>query len=65
MTPFKKHVACILAFFILFTGITLCQFTLLHPLCYSLKITNYGMREKMIFVYIAALAHQRITYQRR
>ena len=30
--------------------VTLCQFyTLSPPLCYSLKLTNYGMREKRIF----------------
>ena len=42
----------------------LMNFTLSHPLCYSLKIINYEVREKTIFLYRCPL--QRITlYQRR
>ena len=35
--------------FLPFTCVTLCQFYSLSSLSYSLKITNYGMREKKIF----------------
>ena len=38
-----------MTFFIPLTFATLSNFTLSPPLCYSLKITNYGMREKKIF----------------
>ena len=39
-----------MAFFILLICVTLSRFyTLSPPLCYSLKITNYGMRKKNIF----------------
>ena len=44
MRPFKKYVNCIIAFFI--------TPHLLHPhlfLSYSLKLTNYGVRENKIF----------------
>ena len=44
----RKYVTCITAFFIPFysPGSHFVNFTLSTPLCHSLKITNYGMREK-------------------
>ena len=46
MRPFKKYVTSIIAFSTWFTFV---NFTLPLPLCYSLKIRNYRMREKKIF----------------
>ena len=37
------------------------NFTLSPPLCYSLKITNYGMRTKKYFVYVTASAYHVIS----
>ena len=47
----------------IFHPIHLCHtlsFTLSPPLCYSLKITNYEMREK-VFVYMAASVYHVIS----
>ena len=47
MGPFKKYVTCVTVG--IFHRILLLNFTLSSPLCYSLKIRNYVMREKKIF----------------
>ena len=49
MGPYKKCVFCIMTFFIHSPQLHFVSFILYPPLCYSLKITNYGMREKKIF----------------
>ena len=71
MGLFKKHVTCITTFFILFIYITLCQFYSITsrvlftknsnlPCGISPKRTNYGMKEKNIFVCMAASAYHYI-----
>ena len=47
--PFKKYVTCIKVFLSFLPTLHLVNFTLSPPLCYSLKITNYGMKEKKTF----------------
>ena len=47
--PFKKYVTCIMAFFIPLTCVTLFQFYSITSVVFSLKTTNYGMREEKIF----------------
>ena len=37
------------------------NFTLSPPLCYSLKITNYGMKEERSFEYMAASAYHVVS----
>ena len=45
----ERYVTCLMAFFIPLPLSHFPNFTLLPPLRYSLKITNYGIREKKIF----------------
>ena len=48
MGTFKKYVACMMALFIPFTCVTLCQlYSITSPVL--LKISNYGMRKTKIF----------------
>ena len=53
MGLFKKYVTCKMAYSIPFHSIPpvshFVNFTISPPLCYSLKITNYRMREKKSF----------------
>ena len=49
MALFKKYVTSIMAFFIPFTCVTLCQFYSITSHVLFTKTTNYGMREKKIF----------------
>ena len=39
----------------------LSDFSLSHPVCYSLKITNYGLTEKTTFVYMDSLGYHVIS----
>ena len=54
--PLKKHVTCIMAVFIILTCVLIPPIShfLSPPLCYPLKVTNYGMREKKIFIAASA-----------
>ena len=61
MGPFKMYVTCTLPSFIPLPISHFVSFTLSAPLCYSLKIRNYGKREKKIFVCMAASAYRFIS----
>ena len=54
--PLKKHVTCIMAVFIILTCVLIPPIShfLSPPLCYPFKVTNYGMREKKIFIAASA-----------
>ena len=58
MELFKKYVTCILTFFIPFIWVTLCEFYSSPLLCYLLKITNYGLRKRIFFVYMDDSAYR-------
>ena len=53
MGPLKKNVTCMIVIFILFTCVTLCQFSSITSSItsssYALKIKSYGAKEKKIF----------------
>ena len=52
------YVTCIKAFFIIYSLIShFFNFTLSPPLCYLLKIINYGMREKKFVCMAASIYH--------
>ena len=52
MEPFKTCGTLIMAFFIQLSYVTFCQFySITSPVLFT-KITNYGMREKKILLYM-------------
>ena len=63
MEPFKKCVICLMELFTPFNYFShFVNFTLTLPLCYSLHFTeNYRMRERKVFLYMAASTYHVIS----